>query len=128
MKRKARKNPMIQDPSMANATDIQLEVARLVAEYQRNDDGEIETYADFEIQTSISASIDIRFFSDLGDAFYYWDSEYESWRRGLGWIVCRQWDEDPLFVYVPHSNRPDAFYLLQRVGYTLRVYALRVVD
>ena len=125
MKRKARKNPLVTDPSMLDATDIQLEVARLVAEYKGDPSGEIETYTDFELQTTRGGLYSFWFTSDLG-YWYYWDETYLKWRRwSIVWPSI--WQGEHRFVYVPHSNRPDTFFFLQRTEDTLRIYELRVV-
>ena len=125
-KRRVRRNPLVQDPSVRGTPSLQLEVARLIAEYNGSPEDEpddVEVYMDFEIRPTWYGRYEISFNSDLG-YYSYWSVALDEWATTAGSIVVVS---DPRFFYVT-NNRTGRFFMAQRTGYTLRVYELRVVE
>ena len=117
---------MVHDSSTTNTPNIQLEVARLVAEYNTDDSGEYEVFRDFEIETTTWGMHRVTFFSDVRSVFFWRDVD-EEWQRLAGGVI-RIDRGQVAFVRVQHSAVPETFFMLQRTRDTLRIYSMRVVE
>ena len=131
MKRKsrARRNPLVQDPTMRNTPPIDLAVTRLVAEerYERNSPDLIRSYStprgDFEVR--LSSEFDTRVV--FGGTWFWWASTRRSqgWSEEVGW---RMFPKGTQFIWLPPSgDRGSSYFMLRRYDDTLRIYELREV-
>ena len=126
MKRKsrARRNPLVGDPSMTDTPPIHLEVARLVAEERYRRGGLINTYStpDWDFQVVLSR-FDTRI--EFGGTWFWWGWRSKDWSEEVGW---RMFPKGTQFVWLPPSgDRGSRYFMLRRHDDTLRVYELREV-